>query len=490
MRAGALTVAGVLALSGCGDEADNKTVTEYMTGTSDPVNYNDPSTVERPSGVDSYADSASVIPDEDFAVKQEADSEAELQSPAEIAEDHGSDDPDYSNNTNGLITAGTLADWMDEWANNKPNDSEGNPIAGDLVILEVNDGGDYDDDGTWTGGGIYFQEDTGNTDGENVRTYVVSGGEVSETRNNGAIDSVSMVLSESSMNDLMAKYDVDPTEDMVVVAMGEGGGPPNMQMGRLWYALRYWGAPADHLALLNGGAQWNTDEGPLTDTDHVQIDTDPADVVTGHYNPDIADGSVDLSEVTAAADLPEANMDLMASYEDMLDVAKANTTENLIWDARSPEEYYGLENQGRGYAFEGHVRGAENLPYDQLLVADEGWRYLDKDSLQDKLDSLGYEDGQTVYTYCVTTYRAMITGIASGVVLGKPTRFYDGAWTQWGQMAYHENKEGTYNLASDSPWRADIPEASRWISYDPDADDSDGSSDDDDDVDVPEQGCG
>ncbi|KPV39019.1 hypothetical protein AN478_11885 [Thiohalorhabdus denitrificans] len=474
-------MAGVLALSGCGDEADNKTVTEYMNGTSDPVNYNDPSTVDRPTGVDSYAESASVIPDTDFAAKSGSPS---LQSPADIAQES---DADYSNNTNGLITAGTLEAWMNDWpAGNKPSG-----FSGDLVILEVADGGNYDDDGNWTGGGTYFQQNTGNGDGNNVRTYVVSHMDVRENRNNGVMDSVAMVPSESGINNFMAKYNIDPTSDMVVVAMGKGGGFANMQMGRVWYALRYWGAPAENLAMLNGGAQYHASQGDLSS---VQENTDPSTVVTGHYNPSIADGSV-ATAPTPAADLPEANMDLMISYEGLLKmVAESEGVPSggyLLWDARSAEEYYGLENQGRGYAFEGHVRTAENLPYGELLVADEGYRYLSKPALQSKLDGLGYEDGQTVITYCVTTYRAMITGIASGVVLGKPTRFYDGAWMQWGKMAYHQNKEGTYNLASDSPWRADIPEASRWINYDPDADDSGGSSGGDDgDVAVPEQGCG
>jgi 3-mercaptopyruvate sulfurtransferase SseA len=463
---GTLALTGLVALGGCGDEntaGTSGTETEFLVGTSEPVNFNDSSTVEQPAGVNSYAASASEIPDTDLAAKASGTTE---QTPGEIAQES---DADYSNNTSGLITAGTLQNWMTDWPNNKPSGVE------DLVILEVN------------AGGLYFQSDEAN----GVRTYVVERPDLHETRNNGVVDTPTMVASEDLINQTMAKYDIDPANDMVVVAMGQGSGFSNMVMGRAWYALRYWGAPADHLAILNGGAQYHYDSGTLT-----SAGTDDS-VLSGHY-----DGTSDsdtppappnlASAPTPAADLPEANMQLLISYEEMLKEAKEQRSGTFIWDVRRAGEYFGMENQGRGYAFEGHIRGAEWLPYDELLVADEGYRYLDKEALAGELDGLGYQDGQTVITHCVTTYRAMVSGIATGVVLGYPTRFYDGAWMQWGTMAHHMNKQGTYNLASDSPWRADIAEASRWINYDPDAADSDSStsSSSDDGVSVPSQGCG
>jgi len=473
---GTLALTGLVALGGCGDENTAGTSdTEFLVGTSDPVNYNDQSTVSQPAGVSSYSSTASAIPDTDLDAK--ASGNDELQSPEDIAQ---TSKDNYGANQSGLITANTLQNWI----------SSGPPTGGDLVVLEVADGATYNDDGSYDSDGVFFSDAN-----SGVRTYVVSHMDVRETRNNGMMDSVAMVPSESGINDFMKKYNIDPTSDMVVVAMGEGGGFANMQMGRVWYALRYWGAPADHLAMLNGGAKYHENQGTFTDGNEVEVGSNPSGVVTGHHNASIADGSVG-SAPTPAAQLPEANMQLMVSYGGLLKmVAKGEGVPSggmFIWDARSAEEYYGLTNQGRGYAFEGHVRGAKNLPYAELLVADEGYRYLEKDALQAKLDGMGYEDGQTVITYCVTTYRAMITGIASGVVLGNPTRFYDGAWMQWGKMANHMNKQGTYNLASDSPWRADIAEATRWINYDPDAADSggDSGSSDDDGVSVPSQGCG
>lgn len=42
-----------------------------------------------------------------------------------------------------------------------------------------------------------------------------------------------------------------------------------------------------------------------------------------------------------------------------------------------------------------------------------------------------YQPGDVVYTYCETTFRAMITGFATSSILGLPTRFYDGAMFEW-----------------------------------------------------------
>ena len=67
-----------------------------------------------------------------------------------------------------------------------------------------------------------------------------------------------------------------------------------------------------------------------------------------------------------------------------------------------------------------------------------------------------YQEGDTIIVYCETTFRAMITGIASTVVLGKPTRFYDGAMVEWNSLSNIMDKEGKMIMPSDSPWRTDV----------------------------------
>ncbi|MDV3238193.1 MAG: sulfurtransferase, partial [Gammaproteobacteria bacterium] len=67
-----------------------------------------------------------------------------------------------------------------------------------------------------------------------------------------------------------------------------------------------------------------------------------------------------------------------------------------------------------------------------------------------------YQDGDTVFVYCETTFRAMITGIVSTAILGKPTRFYDGAMVEWHSLSYLQDATGNYILPIDSPWRTDV----------------------------------
>ena len=53
----------------------------------------------------------------------------------------------------------------------------------------------------------------------------------------------------------------------------------------------------------------------------------------------------------------------------------------------------------------------------------------------------------------------MITGTASAVILGKPTRFYDGAMIEWNSLTPGSvtlDATGNAILPEDSPWRTNV----------------------------------
>jgi hypothetical protein len=85
-----------------------------------------------------------------------------------------------------------------------------------------------------------------------------------------------------------------------------------------------------------------------------------------------------------------------------------------------------------------------------------------------------YQTGDIVITYCETTFRAMITGFASAAILGLPTRFYDGAMTEWHAMSSQYDSNGNLLLPADSPWRTDTATRSVYlqksVAVDPPAD--------------------
>lgn len=384
---------------------------------------------------------------------------------------------DYNNNANGIITGATLKRWMSNWTANRPAG-----ITGKLVILQASAG---------PAGSEYVK-----ADGTNVFTYLSPSTEWVQTRSNGVIETVSMVPDGASMDALLKKYNIDPTKDMIVAAMGTGSTTNAMAQGRIWYALRYWGVDKANLSILNGGNQWLNGNG-LAAADF------QATPLTGP-----ASGSFSVKQLT------NDNTSLQATVEDMLNILPGSDVNNksdgvFIWDARSLGQYSAGEMVEKGedtnpntagvqacaaaycaptdtgnymWTFQnggsrqGHPRGALQLQYTLLLDAAKGYAYKSKADLAAYLagspdaagigfvdgkyglvgSGNGYQEGDTVYTYCETTFRAMITGITSAVILGKPARFYDGAMVEWNSLSYMQDKNGTYILPSDSPWRTDL----------------------------------
>lgn len=362
--------------------------------------------------------------------------------PAQIA---SASADDYDDNVYGLITGSTLAGWVNDWAANKPAG-----INGKLVILQTN-----------------ADESYIAPDNANVFTYSVASSEWTETRSNGVVVTKSMVPSGPVMDAFLEKYDIDPSNDMVVCAMGKPGTGQAMQAGRCWYMFRYWGVPKGRLAMLNGGNNWNQ---------------------TNNALPLSATGSVPPYTGTATVkDLPQINFALQATLEDMIDSVPETDTNILndgifIWDARSANQYDPVsdgvddgDNDFQSGPVQGHPNGALDLDFSNLLDSTQGYSYKPKATLASYLngDDVGgvsfidstlggvgsgnaYQDGDVIITYCETTFRAMITGFATAAILGKPTRFYDGAMTEWHSLSAVRDSNGNLLLPTDSPWRTDI----------------------------------
>jgi 3-mercaptopyruvate sulfurtransferase SseA len=397
-----------------------------------------------------------------------------VNTPAEIAQASADD---YNNNVNGIITGATLKRWKDNWLGNRPAG-----ITGKLVILQVTVG---------PAGAEYIKPD-----GTNVFTYLSPSSEWIQTRNNGVLDTQSMVPDGTTMDAVLRKYNIDPTKDMIVVAMGTGSNPNAMSQGRVWYALRYWGVDKANLAILNGGNQWLNGNGLVAADFQATASTAPNN---GGFT---------------VKSLRVDNTQLQATFGDLLALlpgADVNVKDDgaLIWDARSLSQYSAGEMVERGedtdsntagaqacasaycspaapnnymWTFQnngsrqGHPWGTLQLQYTNMLDSTKGFAYKPKAELAAYLtgatDARGmgfvdakyglvgngnaYQEGDTIYVYCETTFRAMITGITSAVILGKPTRFYDGAMVEWNSLSNILDKEGKYILPSDSPWRTDV----------------------------------
>lgn len=402
-------------------------------------------------------------------------SQITVNSPAMIAQVSADD---YEDNVNGLITAATLKRWKDDWA----TESATLGLRGKLVILQVTTG---------PGGAEYIMPN-----GTNVFTYLSPSSEWVQTRANGVIETVSMVPEGAAMDALLKKYNIDPRNDMIVVAMGTGGFGQAMAQGRVWYALRYWGVDKRNLAILNGGNQWINTNG-MTAADFQATASVPPD-----------NGAISVKRLLVD------NTQLQATMEDLLKVLPSSDTNVktdgvFIWDARSLGQYSAGEavelgedtdtdtggNQACATAYcaplnpdnymqffqnggsrQGHPYGTLQLQFTRMLDATKGYAYRPKSELSAMLlggtnaDGVGfvgsdyqlvgqgnaYQEGDTIYGYCETTFRAMITGVVSAVILGKPTRFYDGAMVEWSSLSHLRDKNYDYILPDDSPWRSDV----------------------------------
>lgn len=386
----------------------------------------------------------------------------QVNTPAQIAQES---DDDYDNNENGLITAKTLQSWIDDWDDNRPAG-----VTGKLVILSVSKG---------TGATTYISANENN----GVYSYVMDASRLAHVRSNGVLDARQQVASGSVFDAILSDYDIDPRNDMVVCATTGGNAGTVMSQGRCWYMFRYWGTPKTNLAKLNGIAS----NAAVMSSEYLSE--------TGISCDETADTScLPGTGTVSARDLPEDNMSMLATLEDVIAIAKGDYNA-FLWDARGSTEYLANVRENGTIDFrnsaskQGHPKGAVLMPWTDILMSDGSGRYRPKSEIEGmvlgglvvdgrqfvEFDGTGttpisaanvYRTGQPVVTYCETTYRAMITGFASAAILGLPNRFYDGAMVEWNSLSHIQDRDDNFILPSDSPWRTDKASLSHFV-YNP-----------------------
>ncbi len=100
-----------------------------------------------------------------------------------------------------------------------------------------------------------------------------------------------------------------------------------------------------------------------------------------------------------------------------------------IWDARSPEEYRGERS---GSARAGHIPGAINIDWLELIDRNDNARLVDLGLLQQRLDQLGLGKDKDIITHCQSHHRSSLAWLAMRI-LGYPSvKAYHGSWGEWG----------------------------------------------------------
>jgi 3-mercaptopyruvate sulfurtransferase SseA len=326
-----------------------------------------------------------------------------------------------------MISPQTLNSWL--------TDGYGQDAAGyrKIVVLDVNSTVNYE---------------LGHVPGA---YHLNTAADLSATRSDGVADTRSMVATKAQMDDLIQRTGID--ENTVVIITGTN----MMEIGRAYFNFRYWGFPRSRLRVLNGSTTDYKNAG------YDLVATYPAPAAPSTYS---------------VCNL-EQNTYLRASLAEMRDVAAKNDDATKIIDVRTPGQYGGtapqaskaknlnadppvLENEY--VAFEGHISMAININHPEFLTAGNASPLKTADDLKDIMTGAGVKSSDTTYSYCFTSWRAGVFFLAMDALLDWPTKIYDGAWVEWGQMAENGSAIGGA-LEATSFWRTDLPQYSGVINY-------------------------
>ncbi len=108
-------------------------------------------------------------------------------------------------------------------------------------------------------------------------------------------------------------------------------------------------------------------------------------------------------------------------------LADLKNPQQVIWDARSPQEFCGAKVVA---AKGGHIPGAVNLEWTAGMDSERGLRL--RSDLAEQLRALGITPDKTIVTHCQTHHRSGFTYLAAKV-LGYPNvKAYAGSWSEWG----------------------------------------------------------
>jgi len=200
--------------------------------------------------------------------------------------------------------------------------------------------------------------------------------------------------SEEALSRLFSQVGLSP-ERHVIAYDDEGGG----WAGRLIWTLDVLGH--DRYSYLNGGARAWIDEGHPVET---RANAGTPSQYIAHIRP----GPI-------------------ATLEDIR--AHLGDPALAIWDARSAAEYAGTK---RVAARGGHIPGAVNLDWLELMDRQRNLRLVEPQALRRRLDQLGLGPERRVVTHCHTHHRSGLSYLAMKV-LGYPNiQGYDGSWGEWG----------------------------------------------------------
>jgi len=169
---------------------------------------------------------------------------------------------------------------------------------------------------------------------------------------------------------------------------------------RVWWTFRLMGK--SQVAVLDGGLpKWRAEGRPMEDVPPVLRDR--------HITVQRQAALVrDVTQVAAASKLGD----------------------HEVVDARSPARFRGEEPEPRAGLRAGHIPGARNLPWGELLTADGTMK--DPPALKAAFEAAGVDLSKPAITTCGSGVTAAILALALERIGKTDTAVYDGSWAEWG----------------------------------------------------------
>lgn len=171
---------------------------------------------------------------------------------------------------------------------------------------------------------------------------------------------------------------------------------------RVWWLFRLMGK--QDVAVLDGGfAKWLAEDRAIEDMPPILRDRH----ITVHRQAGLVR---DVTQVAAASKLGD----------------------HEIIDARSAERFRGDAEEPRPGLRSGHIPGARNLPFGQLLNEDGTMK--DPDALRAAFEAVGVDLTKPAITTCGSGITAAVLSLALERIGHRNHSLYDGSWAEWGSF--------------------------------------------------------
>jgi thiosulfate/3-mercaptopyruvate sulfurtransferase len=169
---------------------------------------------------------------------------------------------------------------------------------------------------------------------------------------------------------------------------------------RVWWNLRVMGFP--DVRVLDGGLrQWRAEGRPLESAPARPRPTQPA---------------------------PAFRPELVRNLDEMRAVISGHAAQ--VVDARSAGRFTGEAPEPRHGLRGGHMPGARNLPWGELLNVDGTMK--PSEELRTRFEAAGVDLAQPIVTTCGSGVSAAILALGLARLGRQDVPVYDGSWTEWG----------------------------------------------------------